>query len=204
MKRYATRLRVRLSMLAAMLAFSVDARLPNPVTNSTPPVDAVGIVLAGWAYPRRSGTGFGEQRPRAVHRRELNRREALRTFGRRRSDGHAAMSEGAEAFARDEGANGRRAGGLQLQRPAAGHAHAWVRRGPIARRRRIETALGRLHLDRAAAGTITERDLDRCAASGDCPHDARLHEISARRIAIERFGVEAVRAGGEDRVGGVE
>src|ERR1700722_4270370 len=128
MKRYATRLRVRLSMLTAMLAFSVGARLPNSVTNSAPPVDAVmGSSGSSWraaAQRRLSGTGFGDQRLRPVHRGEFNRREALRTFGRRGSDGHAAMSEGAEALARDEGANGRRAGGLQLQRPAAGRAQA--------------------------------------------------------------------------------
>ena len=70
--------------------------------------------------------------------------------------------------------------------------------------RRLETALGRLRLDCAAAAAIAERDFQRRAARGERPHDARLHEIGARRIAVERVGVEAVRAARQDRLGGVE
>lgn len=50
----------------------------------------------------RSGTGFGDQRLRAVHRRELNRRQSLRPVGPRRCDDRGAVSERAEAPARDE------------------------------------------------------------------------------------------------------
>ena len=65
-------------------------------------------------------------------------------------------------------------------------------------------ALHRLGLDHAAAPAIAERDVEPRPATPDRLGQARLHEIGARRIAVERFGVEAVRAGGEDRLGGVE
>src|ERR1700722_1963289 len=103
MKRYATRLRVRLSMSAAMLAFSLDARLPNPVTNSTPPVDAgMGarparrFIRDGLSWLRlgaSSGTGFGDKRARAIHCGEFNRRETLRSVGCCAHDGRVAMGQ---------------------------------------------------------------------------------------------------------------
>src|ERR1700683_5586200 len=166
MKRYATRLRVRLSMLAAMLAFSVDARSPNPVTNSTLTVDAVvGARPArrfirdrlGWLR-RRSRTGFGDKRPRAVHRRELNRHKALRPLGRGRRDKRAAIGQRAEALARDEGWRGGRSSGPQRKGFDAGRAQgeAQVRRRQ--RLRRLKIAFERLRLDHSAATAIAERD----------------------------------------------
>src|ERR1700722_9878409 len=123
MKRYATRLRVRLSMSAAMLAF-----LPGrTIAELCSEFDAAGrrgnARVSRAAYPalswlaaaprRRSGTGFRDKRPRAVHRGELNRREALRTCGRRGRDGRAVVSERAEALARDERWRRGRSGGPQ-------------------------------------------------------------------------------------------
>ena len=111
------------------------------------------------------------------------------------------MSEHAEALARDQ-ARMACSGGLRRQRLAAGRAQAQVRKRW--RLRRLETALDRLRLDRAAAAAIAKRDLERRVGSRDRPYNARLDEIGARRIAVERMAIEAVRAIGEDRLGRVE
>src|SRR5690348_1799155 len=107
MKRYATRLRVRLSMPAAMLAF-LPGRAIAELCNECDVAGRRGNVSEphprfiryplGCAPGRRSGAGFDDERLRAVYCDKFDRREALRPFGRGR-DCCAAMGQRAEAFA---------------------------------------------------------------------------------------------------------
>ena len=144
---------------------------------------------------RRSSAG------RAVQGRKLNRRQALRLASRRRHDGRAAMSQRAEALARDEDARRGRSGDPQrdrLRRPGALRVKSGNEASPpAAPRDRARSPPPRPRRRPGDSGTRSPRSR---RLRHERPHEARLHEIGARRVAVERFGVEAVRAARQDRL----